>query len=74
MKGEERKVKKKNQQSNTKEKQSITGTRLLAEPSSVRHQIQPSFKLFTNDTVFTINLYTSGAKEFCPNPHYVLLL
>ena len=64
----------KNQQSNTKDKQSVTGTQLLAELSYGRHCIQPSFEFFTNDTVFAINLYTSGAKVFPPNPYYALLL
>ena len=62
-----------NQQSNTKERQSVTGTQLLAEPSSGQHRIQLSFELFPNDTVI-INLYTSGAKEFWVNPHYALVL
>ena len=65
---------KQNQQSNTKDRQSITGTQLLAEPSFGLHRIQPSFKLFTNDTFFAVNLCISGAKEFSHNPNYALVL
>ena len=76
MKNEERKKRKKQKptEQQQRERQSVTGTRLLAEPSSGRHHIQLSFLLFTDDNVFDIILYTSRAKEFSLNLHYTLLL